>query len=46
MSTSDYIYKTLFEDGHESDMTVAALGKEWNLHKVYLCQVSYFIFHM
>ena len=41
-STSQYIYKTLFEDGSGSDVTVCALGKEWRLHKVYLRQVSKF----
>ena len=39
-STSKYIYKTLFEDGRASDVTVVALGTDWHLHKVYLCQVS------
>lgn len=38
-STSKYIYKTLFEEGRASDVTVVALGTEWHLHKVYLCQV-------
>ncbi|KAL7637917.1 UNVERIFIED_CONTAM: hypothetical protein RMT77_011530 [Armadillidium vulgare] len=42
MSTSQYIYKTLFEEGKESDVTVSALGKLWHLHKVYLCQSPYF----
>nr|XP_053655206.1 protein germ cell-less-like [Cherax quadricarinatus] len=41
-STSKYIYKTLFEDGRSSDVSVVALGHEWNLHKVYLCQSPYF----
>ncbi|KAK3869228.1 hypothetical protein Pcinc_017317 [Petrolisthes cinctipes] len=41
-STSKYIYKTLFEDGRASDVTVVALGTEWHLHKVYLCQSPYF----
>lgn len=41
-STSQYIYKTLFEEGCASDVTVVALGREWHLHKVYLCQSPYF----
>ncbi|XP_064087432.1 protein germ cell-less-like [Macrobrachium nipponense] len=41
-STSKYIYKTLFEEGRASDVTVIALGTEWHLHKVYLCQSPYF----
>ncbi|MPC28304.1 Protein germ cell-less [Portunus trituberculatus] len=41
-STSKYIYKTLFEEGRASDVTVVALGTEWHLHKVYLCQSPYF----
>ncbi|CAL4145490.1 unnamed protein product, partial [Meganyctiphanes norvegica] len=41
-STSKYIYQTLFEEGKGSDVTVVALGTEWHLHKVYLCQSPYF----
>ncbi|XP_064404214.1 germ cell-less protein-like 1 isoform X2 [Halichondria panicea] len=41
-STSNYIYQTLFRDGINSDLTIRALGKEWKLHKVYLCQSGYF----
>ncbi|XP_071536437.1 protein germ cell-less [Panulirus ornatus] len=41
-STSKYIYKTLFEEGRASDVSVVALGNEWHLHKVYLCQSPYF----
>ncbi|KAG9488901.1 hypothetical protein GDO78_005091, partial [Eleutherodactylus coqui] len=39
-STSKYIYQTLFLNGENSDIKICALGKEWNLHKIYLCQVS------
>ena len=39
-TTSKYIYKTLFLNGENSDITIVALGQEWPLHKVYLCQVS------
>jgi hypothetical protein len=39
-STSKYIYQTLFLNGENSDIRICALGQEWNLHKVYLCQVS------
>uniref|UniRef100_A0A4W5P3H0 BTB domain-containing protein n=1 Tax=Hucho hucho TaxID=62062 RepID=A0A4W5P3H0_9TELE len=38
-STSKYIYQTLFLNKN-SDIRICALGQEWNLHKVYLCQVS------
>ncbi|XP_027766446.1 germ cell-less protein-like 1 [Empidonax traillii] len=39
-STSKYIYQTLFLNGENSDVKICALGEEWNLHKIYLCQVS------
>uniref|UniRef100_A0A8B9JJV0 Germ cell-less, spermatogenesis associated n=1 Tax=Astyanax mexicanus TaxID=7994 RepID=A0A8B9JJV0_ASTMX len=41
-STSKYIYQTLFLNGENSDIRICALGQEWNLHKVYLCQSGYF----
>ncbi|NXF40808.1 GMCL1 protein, partial [Nyctibius bracteatus] len=41
-STSKYIYQTLFLNGENSDIKICALGEEWNLHKIYLCQVSGF----
>nr|XP_006819928.1 PREDICTED: germ cell-less protein-like 1-like [Saccoglossus kowalevskii] len=41
-TTSKYIYETLFVSGQNSDVTIQALGKEWHLHKVYLCQSGYF----
>uniref|UniRef100_A0A8C7YPH0 Germ cell-less, spermatogenesis associated n=1 Tax=Oryzias sinensis TaxID=183150 RepID=A0A8C7YPH0_9TELE len=41
-STSRYIYQTLFLNGENSDIRICALGQEWNLHKVYLCQSGYF----
>ncbi|KAM6902113.1 germ cell-less protein-like 1 [Xenentodon cancila] len=41
-STSKYIYQTLFLNGENSDIRICALGEEWNLHKVYLCQSGYF----
>ncbi|XP_053905618.1 uncharacterized protein LOC128849203 [Cuculus canorus] len=37
--TSEYIYEVLFLGGNGSDIKIRALGKEWNLHKVYLCQL-------
>ncbi|EDO42633.1 predicted protein [Nematostella vectensis] len=40
--TSGYIYQTLFKDGEGSDITIAALGKQWKLHKIYLKQSGYF----
>ncbi|XP_040121253.1 germ cell-less protein-like 1 [Oryx dammah] len=36
------IYETLFLRGEGSDVQIRALGEEWNLHKVYLCQSGYF----
>ncbi|XP_006625712.2 germ cell-less protein-like 1 [Lepisosteus oculatus] len=41
-TTSKYIYQTLFLNGENSDIRICALGQEWNLHKVYLCQSGYF----
>ncbi|XP_077999402.1 germ cell-less protein-like 1 [Glandiceps talaboti] len=41
-TTSKYIFETLFINGQNSDVTISALGKNWNLHKVYLCQSGYF----
>ncbi|KAM3830608.1 germ cell-less protein-like 1 [Vipera latastei] len=41
-STSRYIYQTLFLNGEKSDIKICALGEEWNLHKIYLCQSGYF----
>lgn len=41
-TTSTYIYETLFKRGVNSDITITALGKEWKLHKIYLCQSGYF----
>lgn len=41
-STAQYIYQVLFKEGKNSDITVEALGEEFNLHKVYLCQSPYF----
>ncbi|XP_063214979.1 germ cell-less protein-like 1 [Chroicocephalus ridibundus] len=41
-STSKYIYQTLFLNGENSDIKICALGEEWNLHKIYLCQSGYF----
>lgn len=46
-TTSQYIYQTLFLNGENSDVTIKALGQEWNLHKVYIRQAGYFssMFH-
>ncbi|XP_077353042.1 germ cell-less protein-like 1 [Festucalex cinctus] len=41
-STSNYIFQTLFLNGENSDIRICALGQEWNLHKLYLCQSGYF----
>ncbi|XP_065845714.1 germ cell-less protein-like 1 [Oscarella lobularis] len=40
--TSLYIYETMFVQGANADVVIAALGKEWRLHRIYLCQSSYF----
>ncbi|KAL1517798.1 hypothetical protein ABEB36_001522 [Hypothenemus hampei] len=40
--TENYIYKALFLEGQNSDVTVCALGKEHHLHRVYLYQSPYF----
>ncbi|ENN73153.1 hypothetical protein HUJ04_008941 [Dendroctonus ponderosae] len=40
--TAKYIYQALFVEGKNSDVTVCALGKEYYLHRVYLCQSPYF----
>jgi len=41
-TTSQYIYENLFQAGRDSDVTVVALGRSWNLHKLYLSQSAYF----
>lgn len=41
-NTCDYIYQTLFLDGEGSDVTIHALGRDWRLHRVYMCQSAYF----
>ncbi|KAM4677756.1 germ cell-less protein-like 1 isoform 1-T2 [Discoglossus pictus] len=41
-STSKYIYQTLFLNGENSDVKICALGQDWSLHKIYLCQSGYF----
>lgn len=42
MCTTDYIYKALFVEQRNSDISVHALNKVWHLHKIYLCQSPYF----
>lgn len=42
LTTSEYIYQTLFIDGVGSDITISALGRQWNLHTVYIKQAGYF----
>lgn len=42
LTTTQYIYQALYKEELNSDITVLALGKTWRLHKVYLCQSSYF----
>lgn len=42
MSTTKYVYKTLFEEGQGSDVKIVALNRTWNLHRLYLSQSPYF----
>nr|XP_016940515.1 protein germ cell-less-like isoform X1 [Drosophila suzukii] len=42
LTTTHYIYKTLFKEEKNSDVAVKALDKVWHLHKVYLSQSPYF----
>lgn len=42
LTTAQYIYKTFYVEQQNSDVTVVALGKQWHLHKIYLCQSPYF----
>ncbi|KAH8277607.1 hypothetical protein KR018_001958 [Drosophila ironensis] len=42
LTTTQYIYKALFKEQKNSDVTVMALDKVWQLHKVYLSQSPYF----
>lgn len=42
MTTTQYIYKTLFQEERDSDVSIVALDKVWHLHKVYLSQSPYF----
>uniref|UniRef100_U5ETV2 BTB domain-containing protein n=1 Tax=Corethrella appendiculata TaxID=1370023 RepID=U5ETV2_9DIPT len=42
VSTAKYIYQALFKEEHNSDISVAAMGKVWHLHKIYLSQSPYF----
>lgn len=41
-TTSEYIYKTLYVNGENSDIKIKALDVTWKLHKIYLCQSAYF----
>ncbi|XP_045727428.1 germ cell-less protein-like 1 [Mirounga angustirostris] len=40
--SSGSVYEALFLRGENSDVQIRALGEEWNLHRVYLCQSGYF----
>ncbi|XP_054937560.1 germ cell-less protein-like 1 [Physeter macrocephalus] len=40
--SSGSVYEALFLRGEESDVRIRALGEEWNLHRVHLCQSGYF----
>ncbi|GIY88362.1 germ cell-less protein-like 1 [Caerostris extrusa] len=42
MSTTKYVYKTLFLEEQGSDIKIVALNRTWNLHRLYLSQSPYF----
>ncbi|VIO85954.1 BTB/POZ domain containing protein [Brugia malayi] len=42
LDTAKYIHKRLFVDGAKSDITICALGRTWNLHRLYLEQCKFF----
>lgn len=42
LSTSNYIFNNLFENGEDSDIVVHFMNKSWKLHKFYLKQSQYF----
>lgn len=42
LSTAQYIYQALYKEARSSDISVRALGKTFELHKIYLCQSPYF----
>ncbi|KAM3726595.1 Germ cell-less protein-like [Dirofilaria immitis] len=42
LDTAKYIHKRLFVDGAKSDITIRALGRTWNLHRLYLEQCKFF----
>ncbi|TMW40266.1 hypothetical protein DOY81_014655 [Sarcophaga bullata] len=43
LTTTQYIYQALFKEQKNSDIAIMALGKVWNLHKVYLSQRPLFL---
>lgn len=42
VTTAQYVYQALYKEGKNSDVTVRALGEDFHLHKIYLCQSPYF----
>lgn len=42
LNTCAYVYQKLFLEGEDSDITIAACGREWKAHKLYLKQTKYF----
>lgn len=42
LDTPKYIHKRLFVEGTKSDVTICALGRTWNLHRLYLEQCKFF----
>lgn len=42
ITTAQYIYQALYKEARSSDISVRALGKTFELHKIYLCQSPYF----
>ncbi|EFO92990.1 CRE-GCL-1 protein [Caenorhabditis remanei] len=42
LNTCAYVYQKLFLEGEDSDITIAACGREWKVHKLYLKQTKFF----
>lgn len=42
LDTCAYVYQKLFLEGQNSDITIAACGREWKVHKLYLKQTKFF----
>ncbi|CAB60609.1 BTB domain-containing protein [Caenorhabditis elegans] len=42
LNTCAYVYQKLFLQGENSDIVLAACGREWRVHKLYLKQTKFF----